>query len=167
MQYGTRISGKSLNFPICIFKAAEPGPRLVLVSGVHGDEFEGPRALWEFIQQGDPTIKRGTIMVVPVANLPAYEAGTRTSPIDNINLARVFPGNPYGSPSERLAYALFTQVVSGCNLLVDLHSGGLRYLHTPLMGFYDIAGEVGQKSLGAARASEWSFLWSAPHRDGV
>ena len=50
---------------------------------------------------------------------------------------------------------------------MDLHSGGTRYLHSPLAGFYDVPDEVGQASLAAARALGWPHLWAAPQRAGV
>ena len=167
IRYGARVSGEALTFPVGVIAGLNKGPRVSIVAGVHGDEFEGVRALWELIQESNPHINSGTLVVVPVANIPAYEAGTRKSPLDGLNLARIFPGHPNGLPSERLAYALFHQVVVGSDLLVDLHSGGRRYLHLPLAGFYDVPGELGMKSLGAAKVMGWTYLWAAPHRSGV
>ena len=42
----------------------------------------------------------GTFVGLPVANVPAYHAVTREG-IDGLNMARVFPGNPAGSDTER------------------------------------------------------------------
>ena len=46
----------------------------------------------------------GRIIVVPMANFPAAKAGLRTSPIDELNLNRVFPGDPDGTPTQALAH---------------------------------------------------------------
>lgn len=166
MGYGSKIGGDDLYFPLKILKAEKPGPRFTIIGGVHGDEFEGPRALWDFSQQ-DLLLTQGTVVVVPIANLPAFEAGTRTSPLDGLNLARSFPGQEDGLPTQRLAYKLFHEIVEGSDLLADLHSGGIRYLHTPLMGFYDLPNSIGQQSFAAAQSTNWSTLWAAPLRAGV
>lgn len=167
VRYATQIGGAPLTFLLCVLRGPEPGPRVTIVAGVHGDEFEGMRALWQMVADNPYPLRCGTLTVVPIVNIPAYEAGTRTSPLDGINLARVFPGSAQGTPSERLAAALFEQVVVGSSLLVDLHSGGIRYLHSPLAGFLDVPDEVGQASLAAARALGWLHLWAAPLRAGV
>ena len=88
IKYGTRINGEALTFPVAVITGAGNGPRISIVSGIHGDEFEGVCALWKLIHQKNFIIKNGTLIVIPVANCPAYEAGTRESPIDGINLAR-------------------------------------------------------------------------------
>ena len=69
---------------------------------------------------------RGTLLAVPIAHLAAFAAAMRTSPIDGVNLARVFPGDPAGTVTARLADKLFHEVVADADLLVDLHSGGVR-----------------------------------------
>src|SRR6185437_4688946 len=44
-------------------------------------------------------------------------------PWDQKNLNRVYPGNPNGTTSERIAHAITTEVIDRCDYLVDLHSG--------------------------------------------
>ena len=39
----------------------------------------------------------GTILALPCANPLAYESRTRNTPIDMIDLNRVFPGDPGGT----------------------------------------------------------------------
>src|SRR2546426_10647286 len=66
-------------------------PRIVAVAGVHGDEREGPAALAEAWARLRPGELDGTLILVPVANASAFRAGRRTSPVDGIDLNRVFP----------------------------------------------------------------------------
>jgi len=167
LHYDTQPNGTPLGIPIAVMAASEAGPRVTVVSGVHGDEFEGVRALWHLLDDPGFRIDRGVLVVVPIAHPAAYNAGTRTSPLDGINLARVFPGVEHGTTTERLAFTLFHQVVRGSQLLVDLHSGGVRYLHVPLAGFYDLANPAGRQSFAVARATGWKYLWALPPRDGV
>ena len=69
------------------------------------------------------------MIAMPVVNPLAFAAGSRTTPEDGLNLARVFPGNPNGSITERLAAVIFNEYVSRANYLIDLHSGGVIFVH--------------------------------------
>src|SRR2546430_12673323 len=66
----------------------------------------------------------GTLRVVPVSNPLAMEADARCAPLDVLDLNRVFPGNPNGSHTERLAAVLAEHAVAGADVLIDLHGGG-------------------------------------------
>ena len=41
-----------------------------------------------------PDAMRGQVIILPMSNYPAAKAGRRTSPIDEGNLNRNFPGDP-------------------------------------------------------------------------
>ncbi len=141
------------------------GKNAVIIAGIHGDEYEGPAAIAELVASLDPARLRGSLTAVPIANPPAFLAGTRTNP-DGMNLARCFPGNPDGCPTERLAAALFNQLAQGADYLIDLHSGGMEYLFLPVAGFY---GEpsVQNRSFCVARQFGLPALWQLPETNGV
>jgi len=80
------------------------GPRVLLMGGNHGDEYEGQVALGKLIRALDPGEVQGRIIILPSANFPAAMAGSRTSPIDQGNLNRSFPGDPDGGPTAQIAY---------------------------------------------------------------
>jgi predicted deacylase len=138
-----------------------------MVAGIHGDEFEGIRALGELSQELDPAALTGTLVVVPVVNTAAYRAGQRTSPLDGHNLARTTPGDAHGSPSERLGYALFHHIVEGADLVVDMHSAGTRLVMLPLAGFCDLPSQAGRASFEAACAMELKAVWETPQWSGI
>lgn len=146
------------------------GPRVILVGGVHGDEHEAPLALLEIARLLAAAPVRGTVTLVPFANGPALTAGTRTSPLDGLNLARIFPGDRAGGPSHRLAAALFAEVLDH-EILVDGHSGGVELHFLPVAGHYaagpDVPAEVAERSLALARATGLADLWDLPHTRGV
>lgn len=108
-----------------------PGPRVLLMAGNHGDEWEGQVALMKLIRALRPEEVRGRIVVVSSANYPAAMAGTRTSPIDDANLNRCFPGDPDGSPTEQIAYYLESVLLAQCDYVLDLHSGGSSLMYIP------------------------------------
>ncbi|MDB5527433.1 MAG: hypothetical protein JWR51_536 [Devosia sp.] len=170
VQYATGADGVEQTFPLIVLQGVSAGPTVVLVAGIHGDEYEGPSALRQLSERIDPTTLAGRVLIVPIANLPAFAAGTRTSPIDNENLARIFPGDPNGTLSHRLAAALMTTVIDQADILIDSHSGGVRLAFVPVAGFYD-SGDVtpatAAKSLQIARQMGIAFLWRLPPVRGV
>ncbi|HVO97040.1 MAG TPA: succinylglutamate desuccinylase/aspartoacylase family protein [Bryobacteraceae bacterium] len=106
--------------PITVMKGAKPGPTLALTAGVHGYEYPPILAL----QRLDVKLRAGTLILVHVANMPSFLGRTvYFSPLDGKNLNRVFPGREDGTPSERIAHAITTQVIDKCDYLLDLHCG--------------------------------------------
>ena len=62
------------------FTGLAPGPRLIVVGAVHGNETCGPQAILRAIQDcrmGRLAIRRGEVTFLPVANMKAFRHGTR------------------------------------------------------------------------------------------
>jgi N-alpha-acetyl-L-2,4-diaminobutyrate deacetylase len=141
-----------IRVPIDILTGTHDGPRLVLIAGVHGDEVEGILALRELGHELEPSAFRGQIVIVAIANPPAFFAGKRMSPLDGLDLNRSFPGNADGRSSERLAYHLLERLVLGADFLFSLHSW---YAHGTVLPFVEVNAApsvVSNRSLRAARA---------------
>ncbi|MDP9899338.1 succinylglutamate desuccinylase/aspartoacylase domain-containing protein [Variovorax ginsengisoli] len=100
------------------------GPTVFVTGAIHGDEYEGPIVINELIRSLDPSRVRGRLILMPAANAPALRAASRVSPLDGKNLARVFPGNPYGTPTEQIAAFIHDVIFPLCNAYIDLHAGG-------------------------------------------
>src|SRR3954451_19722762 len=128
--------GSAACYPIVVIAGAAPGPTAALVAGIHGDEYEGPRALFQLMAEIRPAELRGRLVIVPIAHLAAFGAGTRTSLLDGANLARIFPGDAHGTVTQRLAYDLFETVIRQSDFLVDLHSGGTKLDFLQVAGWY-------------------------------
>ncbi len=122
-----------LAMPIAIIKNGK-GPTVLSMSGNHGDEYEGQIANSKLIRELDPKEVRGRVIVLPMANFPAASAGMRTSPIDQGNLNRSFPGDPNGTPTWMISHYIETELMSRADLVLDLHSGGssLNYIPSAL-----------------------------------
>jgi predicted deacylase len=114
--------GSVLQIPVNVVAGNGVSPCFVVVAGIHGDEMEGVLALTELWEELKPDQLKGRLVIVPVANPPAFAARQRVSPLDGLDLNRIFPGNPSGLPSEQLAHRLFTQVVSSADFLFTMHS---------------------------------------------
>ncbi|QOG07259.1 succinylglutamate desuccinylase/aspartoacylase family protein [Aureimonas sp. OT7] len=107
------------------------GPRLLLMAGNHGDEYEGNIALFQLARQLDTASIQGEITILPMLNAPAVLAGRRRSPLDDGNLNRAFPGDPAGTPTGRLAHFLEHVLMPAHDVVLDLHSGGTSMAHLP------------------------------------
>ena len=115
-----------LNVPVIEVTGDEPGPRLSVISGVHGCEYASIAGVRRWAAGLTERRLRGTVTVVPVVNLPAFWARSPfVVPEDGKNLNRCFPGSPDGTLAERLAFAVFEQVITGSDAFVDAHAGDL------------------------------------------
>lgn len=109
--------------PICVIRNGD-GPTALLTGANHGDEYEGPIALFDLAATLRARDIRGRVIIVPTMNQPAFQAGTRTSPIDRVNLNRAFPGRPDGSVTERIADYFQRVLLPMADVVLDFHSGG-------------------------------------------
>ena len=116
--------------PIIVIKNGS-GPNVLLTAGNHGDEYEGQLALMKLCQELQPAAVRGRIIMLTAANFPAAIAGLRTSPIDDLNLNRSFPGDPDGRPTEAIAHYIESELLPISEFLIDLHSGGSSLMYLP------------------------------------
>jgi predicted deacylase len=155
-------SGDPLRLPVLLAQGAASGPTLALLGGVHGDEYEGPHAIRQVFQALDPAVLRGLFIGVPVTNAPAFAAGRRESPIDGLNLARVFPGRRDGSPTERIAFWVDRSIIGRADLLIDLHSGGTHWALPTLVGYDARDTAAGRASRAAAVAFGTPVIWGHP-----
>jgi predicted deacylase len=154
--------GNDLRLPVLAAAGPSDGPTLAVLAGVHGDEYEGIRAIPEVFRSPELAELRGRLIMVPVCNVLAFRAATRSSPIDGMNLARVFPGDPHGTVTQRIAYALTAQVIAPASLLIDLHSAGIAYTMPTLVGYPYAETAHARASRAAALAFGCDVLWAHP-----
>jgi predicted deacylase len=154
--------GGDLWLPVLAAAGQSNGPTLAVLAGVHGDEYEGICAIPQIFRSFDQADLRGRLIAVPVCNVPAYRMATRTSPIDGLNLARVFPGDPKGTVTQRIAHVLTERIIAPANLLLDLHSAGIAYTMPTLVGYPYADTPLGRISRDAALAFGCDVLWAHP-----
>lgn len=109
--------------PVCVIRNGS-GPTALLTGANHGDEYEGPVALFDLARSLRPEDVSGRVIIIPAMNYPAFKAGTRTSPIDKGNLNRSFPGRPDGSVTEKIADYFARYLLPLADIVLDFHSGG-------------------------------------------
>jgi predicted deacylase len=116
----------ALHIPVAVFHGAWPGPVLALVAGSHGTEYSSIIALEKLIGRIDPTELTGTVIVVPLVNIPSFEQKVpHVNPVDGKSMNRFYPGRADGTQTERASYAITHEVVERCDYLIDLHGGDL------------------------------------------
>lgn len=148
----------SVMIPIAVVKGGT-GPCALLTAGNHGDEYEGPIALYDLARTLRAEDVNGTVIIVPAMNAPAFQAGTRTSPIDRGNLNRLFPGRPDGTVTEKIADYFQRVLLPRADVVLDFHSGGKTLDFLPFCAAHvleDKAQEARALDLVRAFGAPWS-----------
>ncbi len=122
---GQPVAGLSMSTPVLIASGHKPGPTLCLTAAVHGDELNGVEIIRRIMYAIDVNTLSGTIISVPIVNLHGFRRNSRYLP-DRRDLNRYFPGNPSGSSASRIAYSFFTEIISHCEWLIDIHTGSFH-----------------------------------------
>lgn len=130
MPLSETFSGEEMRVPIYVWHAPEEGPTVFVTAAVHGDEINGTGAIRHILRERPFELKAGTLVLVPVVNLPGFERHTRYLP-DRRDLNRSFPGSKGGSFASRVANAVFEQVVTRCDYGIDLHTAAVRRTNFP------------------------------------
>lgn len=148
-----------------VITGSQPGPHLLFIAGVHGDEWEPIATVRTLLSAIDPSRLRGKVTLVPILNESAFWRAQRVGE-DGLDLARTCPGDAQGSPSQKLAHE-FSTLLSTANYLVDLHTGGLAYYLMPLAGFINHEDAVVQEvQRDMARAFGLPLVWGTPYAPG-
>ena len=121
----------AIMIPVSVIRNGS-GNTALLTGANHGDEYEGPVALQNLALTLDPAQIKGRVIIVPAFNYPAFRAGHRNSPIDNGNMNRVFPGDPGGSVTEKIADYFMRTLLPEADVVLDIHSGGKTLEFLPL-----------------------------------
>ena len=130
---------------------AADGPHVALLGGVHGCEYSSIAAVTRFMTALDPAELRGRITAVPVVNLSSYRSRSPfLTPEDGKNLNRCFPGDPNGSYSDVLAHAIFEELISPADVVVDLHGGDLVEALEPFAIYAESAVEERSRAVASA-----------------
>ena len=120
------IPGNSLvtpwKVPVIVIKGEHKGPTLGITAAVHGNELNGLSTIFELVNKVDPSKLSGTLVCVPISNIPGYARGQRYFS-DGQDLNRIMPGRPIGKrPSEIYAYYFSHKIVKHFDYLLDLHT---------------------------------------------
>jgi predicted deacylase len=115
-------TAEPVTVPVTVVRGG-PGPTLFVTATVHGDELNGVGILRGLLNDTDFSGLKGTLIAVPVVNVPGFLNQDRRLP-DRRDLNRSFPGSRKGSLTSRLADVLFREVIRKSDFGLDLHTAG-------------------------------------------
>jgi predicted deacylase len=121
-EVGETYLGDAVEIPVTILNGDEPGPRVFMTAAIHGDELNGVKVLQEVADRYAPADLHGTLVLLHVVNVPAYQAQQRYIPIYDQDLNRSFPGKERSNTAERMAHRVYDRFVSQCDLGLDFHT---------------------------------------------
>ncbi len=134
-------SGMTVQIPIHVRRAVENGPVVFVTGALHGDEINGTGAVRQLVQDEHLQVTRGSVILVPVLNILAFDRHSRYLP-DRRDLNRAFPGSTTGSLAARMAKTIFDELVVRCDYGIDLHSAAVRRTNYP-----NIRGDLSQPEI--------------------
>lgn len=135
--------------PAAVLHGTRPGKTMLITAGVHGGEYVGIQAAIELSQKLKIQKVAGTIIIIKVINVPAFERRNRSMGLtDGKNLNREFPGNPEGTEMERLAWAVSHELQPAADYYIDLHSGDD---YEQLTSYVYYAGMADEKTVSQSR----------------
>ncbi|MCC2547758.1 succinylglutamate desuccinylase/aspartoacylase family protein [Hymenobacter sp. BT175] len=116
-------SGTVIDVPVHVFRSTEPGPTVLLMAGMHGDEVNGIETIRRLIRRDQLRPLCGTIIAIPILNIYGFLNFSREVP-DGKDVNRSFPGHPRGSLASRVAHRFMREVMPLVDYGIDFHTGG-------------------------------------------
>lgn len=146
-----------------VIQAAESGPQLLIVAGVHGDEYEPIVAALQLVDELPGLLSKGQVTIMPLANESAFRRGSRLG-ADTKDLARICPGDIAGTVTEQSA-AIVSELIKTADCLIDMHTGGALYDIYPLVGYMMHKDpKVLMQQQHMAVAAGLPLIWGTDHR---
>jgi predicted deacylase len=114
----------SIDLPVHVYRANEPGPVLLLTGGLHGDELNGVEIIRRMIESEAVIPEKGTVIAIPIVNIYGFIQNSRGLP-DGKDINRSFPGvQKGGSLAKLLAHTLMKNIIPHIDCGIDFHTGG-------------------------------------------
>jgi predicted deacylase len=118
-------SDSGLSIPVAVIRGAHVGPVITFMAGTHGTEYASEVALQQLITRVDAQQLAGTVIIVPIVNIPSFETMTpHLNPVDHKSMAGGV-GDPSGTQSPRTLAIMLQQIIVPADVVVDLHGGDL------------------------------------------
>jgi hypothetical protein len=148
-----------IDIPVIVSRGKKPGPCLLIIAGIHGDETNGVEIVRQIVANKFHKPDSGTIICIPLVNIFGFLNQTREFP-DGRDLNRVFPGSKLGSLASRFAYHIMEEIIPHIDYCIDFHTGAAQRFNYPHLR---IAGDP--ETLELAKIFSPKFIQFAPQRD--
>ncbi|MBT8349421.1 MAG: succinylglutamate desuccinylase/aspartoacylase family protein, partial [Sulfurovum sp.] len=144
-----------------VIRGKKEGPVVFISAAIHGDELNGIEIIRRLRQLHLLSKLRGTLILVPIVNIYGAINLSRYLP-DRRDLNRSFPGHSKGALASRVAKTFFDEIVSKCDLGIDLHTASIHKDNLPQIR----TNTNNEYTLMLARAFEAPVVLHSELRDG-
>jgi len=152
LHVGKLPSGTRINIYANVYRSVMPGPTVLVMAGMHGDEVNGVEIVRRAVEQKlFDRLQRGTAIVIPLLNIYGFLLFSREVP-DGKDVNRSFPGSFKGSLASRVARTLTKKILPHIDFGIDFHTGGANRHNYPQIRY----------SSGDAYAFELAQQFKAP-----
>lgn len=132
---GKLPSDNRINVFAHVFHTGIPGPSLLVLGGVHGNEINGIEIVRRSLEEGMyASVVRGTVIIIPLLNVYGFINFSRDV-ADGKDVNRSFPGHLNGSLASRVARIITKKILPYCDVAVDFHTGGKALYNYPQVRF--------------------------------
>ncbi len=114
-------SGFDIKLPVVILNGKGPGPTLAIIAGIHPVEYPPMEGTIRLANELDPKKMKGTLITVPIFNMPGFQARVPGAPLERTELTMAFPGNPEGGMNDRAAHFITTEILSKTDYAIETH----------------------------------------------
>jgi len=135
-----------------VFRSEYPGPTVLILGGVHGDEINGVETIRKMLYEDKlKNLKCGTVIAIPIVNIYGFINFSRAVP-DGKDVNRSFPGSLNGSLASRVARVITLKILPQVDYIIDLHTGGSTRFNHPQIRY----------TASDSRALELAKIFGAP-----
>ncbi|MBP8726489.1 MAG: succinylglutamate desuccinylase/aspartoacylase family protein [Saprospiraceae bacterium] len=132
---GRLPSGNSISIFTFVFRSKQPGPVILFLGGMHGDEINGVEIVRAAVaQRVFNHLKAGTVIAIPLLNIFGFINFSRDVP-NGKDVNRSFPGSTSGSLASRIAKIITRKILPMVDFGIDFHSGGDRHWNHPQLRY--------------------------------
>ncbi|MBR3053682.1 MAG: succinylglutamate desuccinylase/aspartoacylase family protein [Firmicutes bacterium] len=163
-----KADGSEVMIPIVMVIGKEEGPLVVSEGCAHGDEVEGAEGIVAAYEALDPEKMKGSFVGVPVLNTEAFVRSNRAGERDMVgqDMNRIFPGDPAGTLSHRVARFYFDNFVRKADGLISMHGGGRNLALMPVALYQNYGDGISARSKEMAYAMGFDSVWQNNYCNG-
>lgn len=130
------LGSETPEIPVADIQGQSPGKTLLITGGSDGDEYVGMEAAYQLVAEFSSGNFAGRLIIIPILNVPGFNAGCSQNPLDQKFVKAVFPGAAWGSATDKLVAWLTATYIRKTNVWLDLHGGAItERLHPYLWTF--------------------------------
>lgn len=153
----------TVRLALAVVAGVRSGPTVWVNASLHGDEYLGPATILALLRRLEPAAIRGRVILSPTLNPGAFRAMQRADPADPADLNRLWSAESRGSVRSPAIRWAESAILPRSDSVIDLHSGGNRFLQAPFAVYPRTGSGVDRDSSRLAKACGLPRIWA--HRD--